>query len=115
MGDNSRLKIRHLSTRHVPEEPSRIPFGRAVLRRSSEDLTLLAIGNIVPLALRVTAAALAVGSCLDSYPRMLAPLDRETIFNSVIKTGRLVVAAYGWKLFRASALHKVRLIASVEP
>ena len=75
MGDNSRLKIRHLSTRRVPEEPSHIPFGCAVLRRSGEDLTLLAIGNIVPLALRVTAAALAVGSCLDSYPRMLAPRD----------------------------------------
>ena len=34
---------------------------------------------------------------------MLAPLDRETIFNSVINTGRLVIAASGWKLFRASA------------
>ncbi len=36
MGDNSRIKLMNLSTRHVPEEPCRIPFGCAVIRRLGE-------------------------------------------------------------------------------
>lgn len=90
-------------TDHVPEEPYRIPFGRAFVRRSGEDLTLVAIGTMVPLALRAAELAQSEGISVEVIdPRTLAPLDRETICNSVSKTGRLVVADPGWRSFGAA-------------
>ena len=90
-------------TDHVPEEPYRIPFGRAFVRRSGEDLTLVAIGTMVPLALRAAELAQAEGISVEVIdPRTLTPLDRETICNSVSKTGRLVVADPGWRSFGAA-------------
>ena len=65
MGNNSRVKLRHLSTHHVSEEPCSIPFGRAVIRRSGEDPTLLAIRKIVPQASRAAAVELAVGLSVE--------------------------------------------------
>ena len=91
-------------TDHVPEEPYRIPFGRAFVRRSGEDLTLVAIGTMVPLALRAAELAQAEGISVEVIdPRTLTPLDRETISGSVSKTGRLVVADPGWRSFGAAA------------
>ncbi len=66
MGNNSRVKSRRLSTHHVSEEPCCIPFGCAVIRRSDEDPTLLAIGNIVPQASRAAAVELEVGLSVES-------------------------------------------------
>ena len=90
-------------TDHVPEEPYRIPFGRALVRRSGEDLTLVAIGTMVPLALRAAELAHAEGINVEVIdPRTLTPLDHETISGSVSKTGRLVVADPGWRSFGAA-------------
>ena len=116
MRDNSRIRLRHLSTRHVPEELCRNPFGRSVMKKIGWRPDTLS--NWKHRAAGVVGHSGSISSwirCWDRHPRMLAPLDRETIFNSVINTGRLVIAASGWKLFRASALHKVWLIASAEP
>lgn len=77
----------------VPEQPVAIPLGRAEIKRAGDDLTLVAIGAAVPLALSVAErlAAEGSGSCEVVDPRTLFPLDRETIRASVRKTGRLVV------------------------
>jgi pyruvate dehydrogenase E1 component beta subunit len=84
-------------TDHVPETPYRVRFGHAAVRRGGSDLTLVAIGMMVPVALRV-AEALAkeqIGiEVLDL--RTVSPLDRKTICESVAKTGRLVVADPAW-------------------
>lgn len=91
-------------TDHVPEEPYRVRFGQAIIRRPGKDATLLAIGSMVPIALRAAAALEKEGVEVEVVdPRTLMPLDRTTICNSVLKTRRLVVADPAWHSFGAAA------------
>jgi acetoin:2,6-dichlorophenolindophenol oxidoreductase subunit beta len=77
----------------VPEEMYTIPFGKADVKRSGADVTVVATHALVLSALE--AAEEAAGSGIDVEvvdPRTLTPLDKETILASVRKTGRLLVA-----------------------
>ncbi len=77
----------------VPEGDHLVPLGTAALRREGADVTVVAIGDAVPAALR-SADGLAEESIdvevIDA--RSLVPLDKAAILASVEKTGRLVVA-----------------------
>jgi pyruvate dehydrogenase E1 component beta subunit len=76
----------------VPEEPYAIPFGVADVKREGSDVTVVAIGALVPRALKVAKALEAEGVSVEVVdPRTLVPLDRDAICASVAKTGRLVV------------------------
>jgi acetoin:2,6-dichlorophenolindophenol oxidoreductase subunit beta len=91
-------------TDDVPEEPYRVRFGQAVVRRSGKDATIVAIGSMVPAAMK--AAALLEKDGIEAEvvdPRTLTPLDRRTICDSAFKTGRLVVADPAWHSFGAAA------------
>jgi pyruvate/2-oxoglutarate/acetoin dehydrogenase E1 component len=91
-------------TDHVPEEPFRVRFGQAVVRRPGADVTLLAIGSMVPIALRAAAALEKEGVDVEVVdPRTLTPLDRTGICESVTKTRRLVVADPAWHSFGAAS------------
>ena len=77
----------------VPEEMYTIPFGKAEVKHSGTDVTVVATHALVLSALE--AADEAAGSGIDVEvvdPRTLTPLDKETILASVRKTGRLLVA-----------------------
>jgi pyruvate dehydrogenase E1 component beta subunit len=78
----------------LPDVLPRIPLGQAHVRRIGTDVTLVAWGAVVPLALEaaelVSAADGIEVEVVD--PRTLSPLDWETLAGSVQKTGRLVVA-----------------------
>lgn len=76
----------------VPEEPYTIPLGEADVKREGEDVTIVAIGELVPKALSIAEAFADRASIEVVDPRTLLPLDEETIFESVRKTGRVVVA-----------------------
>jgi pyruvate dehydrogenase E1 component beta subunit len=79
---------------HVPEEPYAIPFGKADIKRTGEDITLIATMMMVHKALRVAEDLSKMGVSVEVVdPRTLVPLDKETIINSVKKTGRVVVAS----------------------
>jgi pyruvate dehydrogenase E1 component beta subunit len=107
-GENPTIIIEHRAlfslTEDVPEVPYRVRFGRARIRRSGRDLTLVAIGAMVPTALKA-AQKLAAHSIdvevLD--PRTISPLDTDAICQSVMKTGRLVVADPAWQSFSVAA------------
>ena len=76
----------------VPEESYAVPIGQAEVKRSGDDVTVVAIGALVLKALAVAEAFEADGISVEVVdPRTLVPLDRETILASVQKTGRLVV------------------------
>lgn len=75
----------------VPEEPYSVPFGEAEVRRQGEDVTVVAIGDVIR---PVEAVAEDLAGEVDVEivdPRTLVPLDEETIFESVRKTNRVVV------------------------
>lgn len=70
-----------------------LPLGKAAVVRSGKDVTL--VGYSIDLVRCVKAAEELAGEGIDAEVidlRTLAPLDRETIIESVGKTGRLVVA-----------------------
>jgi pyruvate dehydrogenase E1 component beta subunit len=77
---------------HVPNDEYLIPFGQATIRRSGEHVTLVALSLMVNKALeaaeRLEQQHISV-EVID--PRTLVPFDKETILQSVAKTGRLVI------------------------
>lgn len=68
------------------------PFGRAVVRRPGRDVTLLAYGPSVPVALEAAAAAAHEGWDVEVVDlRTIVPFDDDTVTASVRRTGRCVV------------------------
>lgn len=88
----------------VPEVPYRVRFGRAAVRKTGTDVTVVASGVMVPFALRV--AARLQEDRIDAEIidlRTISPLDADTICSSVAKTGRLCVIDPAWESFGISA------------
>ncbi|WP_274604046.1 alpha-ketoacid dehydrogenase subunit beta [Sphingomonas sp. CFBP 13720] len=73
----------------VPEEYYRIELGKANLVREGNDLTVLAYGTMVHVALATVEAMGIDADILDL--RTLVPLDIEAIEASVKKTGRCMI------------------------
>lgn len=77
----------------VPEESYTIPFGKAKIKRKGKDVTIVATHAMVGAALEAAEAAAKEGIDVEVIdPRTLVPLDKETILESVKKTGRLMIA-----------------------
>ncbi len=75
----------------VPEEDYTIPFGRAAVRRPGKDVTVVGVGFMVHEALMAARELEAEGIEMEVIDlRTIVPLDKDTIFESVEKTGRLV-------------------------
>jgi pyruvate dehydrogenase E1 component beta subunit len=76
----------------VPDRPYTIPFGEANYVREGEEVTIVALGRMVHLAIEAAGKLSSEGvECEIIDPRTISPLDEETILESVAKTGRLVV------------------------
>ncbi|MCC6594600.1 MAG: alpha-ketoacid dehydrogenase subunit beta [Xanthomonadales bacterium] len=73
----------------VPEGYYRIELGRAAIARAGSDVTVLAYGTMVHVALAGVAESGVDGEVIDL--RTLMPLDIECIVASVKKTGRCVI------------------------
>jgi pyruvate/2-oxoglutarate/acetoin dehydrogenase E1 component len=70
-----------------------LPLGVADVRRSGDDVTVVAIGRQVDRALEAAERLDDEGVSVEVVdPRTLSPLDTDTIVESVRRTGRLVVA-----------------------
>jgi pyruvate dehydrogenase E1 component beta subunit len=86
-------KLMYADKGEVPEEPYTIPFKQARVVRPGKDVTIVAIGRQVQFSEKAAETLAAEGiDCEIIDPRTLSPLDEETFFASVRKTGRLVVA-----------------------
>ena len=77
----------------VPEEIEPIPFGQARVMREGTDVTVVAIGRMVPESLQAAEQAEEEGISVEVIdPRTLLPLDEEALVRSVQKTNRVVTA-----------------------
>jgi pyruvate dehydrogenase E1 component beta subunit len=77
---------------YVPALPKEIPLGVADIKRSGKDVTIVATSYSVQQALSACEALASEGIDTELVdPRTVVPLDRQTILESVAKTGRLVV------------------------
>ena len=76
---------------NVPESEYLIPFGEAAVTRSGTDITVVALSRMVKLANEAADRLAADGISVEVIdPRTTSPLDVDTIYDSVGKTGRLV-------------------------
>jgi acetoin:2,6-dichlorophenolindophenol oxidoreductase subunit beta len=78
----------------VPEDQDfMVPFGQAALMREGRDVTIIGIGIMAQKALQAAEQLAAEGIDAEVIdPRTLIPLDTRTLIESVIKTGRVVIA-----------------------
>jgi 2-oxoisovalerate dehydrogenase E1 component len=78
--------------RHVPQDDYEIEFGRAAIVRQGRDVTVVALARMVHLALSVCEELEREGISVEVIdPRTVAPLDTESILQSVARTGRLLI------------------------
>ncbi len=79
-------------TSQIPEEEYTIPLGKADIKREGSDVTVVAIALMVQRALAAADKLQKKGISIEVVdPRSLVPLDKQTIIDSVKKTGRLVI------------------------
>jgi pyruvate/2-oxoglutarate/acetoin dehydrogenase E1 component len=75
----------------VPEEEYTLPLGEAAVEREGSDVTVVATQQMYYHALEAAEALAGEIDVEIVSPRTFAPLDLDTIGESVEKTGRLVV------------------------
>ena len=73
----------------VTESPAPIPLGKAVIRKPGKEITLVTFGNCIEVAEEAIEQSGLSVELIDL--RSIAPLDYETIAESLSRTGRLVV------------------------
>lgn len=73
----------------VPVEHYTLPIGRARVRQEGSDMTLVTYGGMVPVSIEAAAQSDASIEVIDL--RTLFPWDRDTVLDSVRKTGRLLL------------------------
>ena len=76
----------------VPEGEYVVPLGQANVAQEGSDVTIVALAAMVPKALKAAEELQANHgvSCEVIDLRCLVPLDTQTVFKSINKTGRLV-------------------------
>ncbi len=85
-------KLLYKTKGHVPEESYEIPLGKAEIKRAGKDLTIIATTIMVKRALEAAEKLAAEGIDVEVVdPRTLKPLDTDTLIQSVIKTGKLLI------------------------
>jgi len=83
-------KVLYRSPREeVPDGDHVVPLGKARVAREGTDVTLIAYGGMVSVALAAAEELDASAEVIDV--RTLKPLDEETLLGSVAKTGRAVI------------------------
>lgn len=76
----------------VPEGAYTVPIGKAQVLREGNDVTILSYGAMVSVAQQAADEAAANKISVELIDlRTLVPLDREAVFESVAKTGRVVI------------------------
>ena len=76
----------------LPAEDFVVPIGKAAIRRAGRDLSIVTYGAMLWAALDAATALEAEGIDAEIVDlRTLMPLDQETIFDSVARTGRVII------------------------
>ncbi len=74
-----------------PDEVPAVNFGEARIRRSGDDVTIVTWGNCIEPAIAAADKLADSYSCEIIDLRTIQPWDKQTVLDSVEKTGRLVI------------------------
>ena len=81
-----------------------LPIGKAAIKRSGSDVTLVAHSRMVGFALQAAETLAEQGIDAEVIDlRTIRPLDTETVIESVKKTNRIVCCEEGWRFFGVGA------------
>ncbi len=95
----------------LPQDAAAVDIERASVRRSGDDLTLLAFGGTLAKAIAAADVLAADGVSAEVVDlRVLRPLDDATIIGSVARTHRAVVVDEGWRSGGLSAELSARIM-----
>jgi pyruvate dehydrogenase E1 component beta subunit len=101
--DNPVLFIEAMSLAHAPREAVAsdygdcTPIGQARVARAGTDVTVAAVGSMVPAALRAAATLTSDGIDVEVIDmRSIRPLETRAVVESVRRTGRLVTVHEAW-------------------
>ncbi len=84
----------------VPEEEYLLPLGRADVKRTGEDITIVATSSMVYAALEAVDKLAEAGISAELVdPRTTTPLDAETLIQSARKTSRALVVDEGYQQY----------------
>jgi pyruvate dehydrogenase E1 component beta subunit len=88
----------------VPDGDYTTPFGQACVRRAGDAVTIVAWQNMLRRAIEAADRLAADGIEVEIIdPRTLNPFDRDTIIESVKKTGRCMVVEEGYRTLGVGA------------
>ena len=88
----------------IPDEEYLVPMGKADVKRTGKDVTVVSVSRMVHQVLEAAKMLSNEGIEVEVVDlRTISPLDKETIFKSVEKTSRLVVAHEAVKAFGIGA------------
>ena len=97
-------KILYKMKGHVPEGHYTTPIGKAAVRRTGKDVTIVATAIMVHKALEAAEKLAADGIDAEVIDlRTIRPMDKDTVLASVRKTGRLVCVYEGVKTLGVGA------------
>jgi pyruvate/2-oxoglutarate/acetoin dehydrogenase E1 component len=97
-------KALYAASGEIPEGEYLIPIGKADVRRSGKDVTIVTASRMVHQTLEAADTLAAHGIDAEVIDlRSLTPLDKDAIFKSVEKTSRLVIAHEAVKSFGIGA------------
>lgn len=88
----------------VPTTEYVLPIGVADVKRTGEDVTIVATSSMVQVALKAAEQLAEVGISAEVVdPRSTAPLDRQTLIESAKKTSRAIVVDEGYQSYGVTA------------
>ncbi len=88
----------------VPEEKFSIPLGKAKIIQKGDDLTIVTYGALVREVQKAAVLAKKQGISVEIIDlRTIYPIDRETIRESVRKTGRIMTVAESPRSFSVAS------------
>jgi len=88
----------------VPSEEYTIPLGVADIKRSGEDVTIVATSSMVQVALAAAEQLAQIGISTEVVdPRTTLPLDHKTLIESAKKTNRAIVVDEGYQGYGVTA------------
>jgi pyruvate/2-oxoglutarate/acetoin dehydrogenase E1 component len=97
-------KMMYSAKGDVPEEEYTIPLGVADIKKSGTDITLVATSSMVQVCLRAAELLEAAGIGVEVIDvRTTAPLDKDTLVESVKKTSRAIVVDEGYERYGVTA------------
>jgi pyruvate/2-oxoglutarate/acetoin dehydrogenase E1 component len=84
----------------IPDEEYLVPIGKADVKKTGQDVTVVSASRMVHQALEAANILSTEGIDVEVIDlRTISPMDKETIFSSVEKTSKLVVAHEAVKAF----------------